>query len=153
MTNHIYAGFWRRLIAGVIDAYLISIPISVISGIAISVMAWNANNFSTIEQYLTRLFVINLLTLVFYFIVGVLYFGGMQSRKSGATIGKRIMKIKVVDSTGEVITFRKSLLRYISMFLSSILGIGFIMIAFTKHKQGLHDLFSKSYVVKTNTNI
>ncbi len=113
MTNHIYAGFWRRLIAGVIDAYLISIPISVISGIAISVMAWNANNFLTIEQYLTRLFVINLLTLVFYFIVGVLYFSGMQSRKSGATIGKRIMKIKVVDSTGKVITFRKSLLRYI----------------------------------------
>jgi len=59
------------------------------------------------------------------------------------------MGIMVTDITGQPIGFGRATGRYFAKILSAIiLCIGFIMIAFTQRKQGLHDMIANTLVVK-----
>jgi len=59
--------------------------------------------------------------------------------------------LKVTDENGERIGFGKANVRYWSKFLSFlILYVGFVMVAFTEKKQGLHDKIAGTLVVKVN---
>lgn len=63
------------------------------------------------------------------------------------TPGKRLNKIEVVNAQGNTLNPTRSGIRTLSKILSfAILLGGFTMIAFHKHKQGLHDLMSGAYV-------
>ena len=80
-----------------------------------------------------------------------LYFSLMESSKIQGTLGKLILRIKVTDLNGERIEFGKATGRHFSRILSGfVLGIGFLMAAFTKQKQALHDILAGSLVVKRN---
>jgi uncharacterized RDD family membrane protein YckC len=57
------------------------------------------------------------------------------------------MGIYVTDKEGNRLSFPRATIRYFAKYLSSILMIGFIMAAFTKEKQGLHDLIADTLVV------
>ena len=73
----------------------------------------------------------------------------MESSARQSTIGKRIIGVKVTGIDGNKISFLRATGRTLAKFLSVItLGIGFLMIAFTKKKQGLHDIVAKTLVVK-----
>lgn len=63
--------------------------------------------------------------------------------KSGATPGKAVMGIKVVDTrTGGNPTFGRSLLRYFGYYVSAwALGLGYIWALFDKRKRAWHDIF------------
>ncbi|MBD1379703.1 RDD family protein [Bacillus sp. IB182487] len=78
----------------------------------------------------------------------IFYFGMMPASKHQGTLGKRIMGLKIVDENGNRVKAGKSWLRYIGYIPSGILYIGFIMIAFTDGKRGLHDMIANTYVVK-----
>lgn len=66
----------------------------------------------------------------------------------GASIGKMMVGIKVISDKGESLTVSKVLLREIlGKMLSQVLYIGYIMVAFTRYKQGLHDKIAETYVV------
>lgn len=81
-------------------------------------------------------------------IVAFLYFTSMESSALQGTYGKHILKLKVTGRNGERISFGRASIRHISKFLSAILVfIGFIMVAFTKKKQGLHDKIAETLVV------
>jgi len=55
----------------------------------------------------------------------------------------------VTDMDGRRISVLRALGRYFAKFLSGlILFIGYIMVAFTDRKQGLHDLLASTLVVK-----
>lgn len=57
--------------------------------------------------------------------------------------------LKVTDENGARIGFGKANGRYWSKILSAlILFIGFVMVAFTEKKQGLHDKIAGTLVVK-----
>ena len=76
-----------------------------------------------------------------------LYFAFMESSSRQATLGKQILGLYVGDSNGDRISFGLATGRYFSKFLSFFtLYIGFIMVAFTKRKQGLHDLICDTLV-------
>ena len=78
-----------------------------------------------------------------------LYFAGFESSARQATPGKRFLGIMVTDMAGNRITFGAATGRCIGKFFSAvILGIGFIMIIFTNHKQGLHDKIAATLVVR-----
>lgn len=66
----------------------------------------------------------------------------------GATIGKKAVGIKVVNYQYEKITMGQAFGRFFSKFLSSIFWIGYIMVAFSEKKQGLHDRMAGTYVIK-----
>ena len=73
----------------------------------------------------------------------------MEASSKQGTLGKMVLGIIVTDEAGNRISFGRATGRYFGKILSSlILLIGYIMIAFTKKKQGLHDLLASTLVVK-----
>jgi len=77
-----------------------------------------------------------------------LYFAFMESSKWQGTVGKRALSLKVVDLDGKRISFGRATGRYFGKFLSGILYIGYLMIFWTKKKQGLHDMMANTLVIR-----
>ena len=140
MAKH--AGFIYRFVAFIIDTVILNvvlIPLNYTFGFNI----WTVNVFA--RDMWTN---IGLSALV-GIIVSWLYFAYLESSEYQGTIGKIILKLKVTDEGGRKINFAKATVRHFSKILSSlILGIGYLMIAFTKKKQGLHDIIAKTLVVR-----
>ena len=81
--------------------------------------------------------------------VNWLYSALMESSAKQATVGKLALGIIVTDMEGRRIGFGKATGRHFAKFLSAlILGIGFIMVAFTQRKQGLHDILAGTLVIR-----
>lgn len=81
-----------------------------------------------------------------------LYFAKMEEL-TGATLGKRWMKIQVVNADGQFQTFWQASLRYlIRNFISGILCIGYIVAFFTQNRQALHDLAAKTFVIEKKSD-
>jgi len=65
------------------------------------------------------------------------------------TVGKRVLRLKVTDEAGNRISFARSTGRFFAKILSQvILWIGFIMVAFTDKKRGLHDMLAGTLVMR-----
>lgn len=127
-----YAGFWIR-----VGAYLLDILILLIPTILLQSAITSSATFNTqlIEQLANTL-------------MWVVYYGALESSSAQATLGKRAVGIKVVDLNGERLTFGRAAGRYLAMYISAILLLmGFIMVAFDKKKQGLHDKLANCLVV------
>ena len=133
-----YGGFWVRVVAYIIDIVLLGL-----AGGLISVVFGGAGDLSDPASGPSLL--LNLISLV----LGVAYFAGLESSQWQATVGKKAMGLVVTDTNGNRISFLRALGRYFSKILSGfILGIGYIMVAFTERKQGLHDMIASTLVVK-----
>jgi uncharacterized RDD family membrane protein YckC len=128
-----YAGFWRRAAAALIDA-LILVLVTAVVGAGLGVLLYSGpSDFRTVEALIR----------VFLFIAAWLYFARMESGPWQATLGKRVMGIQVTDLEGRPISFKRATGRHFGKIVSSIIFyIGFLMAAFTKKKQGLHDLMA-----------
>jgi uncharacterized RDD family membrane protein YckC len=81
-------------------------------------------------------------------LIALAYFAGFESSSMQATPGKRAMGLVVSDAQGRRISVLRAVGRYFAKILSSmIMFIGFIMVAFTARKQGLHDMICSTLVV------
>lgn len=122
------AGFLERFLAILIDAVILFIPGFIIG------------------EFVPRLigFVIQIALGIGY----TLYFW----TTSGATPGKMVMKLKVVNAqTGELLDPGTSILRYVGYFVSALpLYLGFIWVAFDEKKEGFHDKIAKTRVIKVS---
>lgn len=135
-----YAGFWIRFVAFIIDYVLLS---AVIIGIAI-LLGISFRDFSPEESISTILG----FQLAVY-VVRWLYFALMESSSKQATLGKMVLRIIVTDEAGKRISFGRATGRNLAKIISEyIIYIGYIMIAFMKKKQGLHDLLASTLVIK-----
>jgi uncharacterized RDD family membrane protein YckC len=133
-----YGGFWIRVVAYIIDAILLG----VVGGVLFSLFGIPITEPTELENYDPT---INLVSLV----IGWLYFALMESSERGATVGKMAMGLRVVTSDGQRLSFMNATGRYFAKFISAIiLFIGFIMIAFTDKKRGLHDIIAGTLVIK-----
>ena len=122
--KQIYAGFWYRFLAGLLD-YIILAIISVIL-IFIPVIGWVLNIF-------------------LYW----LYFAVQQSSTKQATFGMRACDIRITDENQNKIGFWRATGNYFVSSLSALVFfIGFFMIGFTSRKQGLHNLISRTLCIK-----
>ena len=82
-------------------------------------------------------------------IIGLLYYSVMESSNRGATFGKQALHIRVFDEDGQNLNLSKALMRNIvKVICGSTFLIGFIVAAFTKNKQALHDIFAGTVVVE-----
>jgi uncharacterized RDD family membrane protein YckC len=82
------------------------------------------------------------------FIIQMLYFAIMESSSKQATLGKMVLGIVVTDYEGRRISFGRALGRNLAKIISQvILFIGYLMVAFTEKKQGLHDMIASTLVV------
>ncbi len=149
------AGFWLRLLAHIIDKIIVSSFLSIFSvlfGIkaAISMIPMLINgDAATITTFVTTLISSMMMFIPIAILTKWLYFTLMESSSMQATVGKMALGIKVTDLNGERVTFARATGRHFSKIISSaILGIGYIMAAFTEKKQGLHDIIAGTLVVK-----
>jgi uncharacterized RDD family membrane protein YckC len=138
-----YGGFWMRVIAYIIDTIILMVvlfPLIFIFGT--STVETTATGFSTSARSDSPV-----LNLVFG-LIALAYFAGFESSSMQATPGKRAMGLVVSDAQGRRISVLRAVGRYFAKILSSmIMFIGFIMVAFTARKQGLHDMICSTLVV------
>jgi uncharacterized RDD family membrane protein YckC len=137
------AGFWIRLVAYILDAFILGIPLALI----ITIFSVAAVKFVPAESISGTFFVAlfgNLLSIGISFFYMIFFWV-----KFGATPGKMILKLQVLDaSTMDRISYGKAIIRLLGYMLSSIFFIGFILIAFSNKKKGLHDMIAGTVVVK-----
>ncbi len=66
----------------------------------------------------------------------------------GQTPVKLLMGVRISRVTGQPLTVRRALLRYLGYWLSAIpLGLGFLWVLADDHRQGWHDKLAGTYVV------
>ena len=149
----IFAGFWKRFVAAVIDSILLSIAYSAISAVfgvstIFPVLGLIAGGDAMLAGAVASFVVIVMMLLFFSLVLSWLYFAIMESSHFQATLGKMALGIVVLNSSGARISFLQASGRYFGKFLSTIiLYAGFIMAAFTKRKQALHDILADTYVI------
>jgi len=146
-----YAGFWIRLVAYFIDNFILGFLLNMISLIVAVPLGLTAGiGFAGVDDFTSSMAVlgVQMILLVTYSAIVILYYTLMESSKYQGTLGKMVLGLKVVDYNGNRIGFGRAVGRYFSKILSAILFIGYIMIMFDNKKQGLHDQIAKTYVVK-----
>ncbi len=74
----------------------------------------------------------------------------MWVKYDGATPGKKLMRIKIVDAdTLEGIDYKTGMKRFLGYILSSLMVlVGFAMVLFSKKKQAFHDKFANTLVIQ-----
>ncbi len=162
-NNITFAGFWIRIFALIIDVLVLGIFGIIIGGIfqewLIKAGAWGK---------------------LIGFTITTIYFSILNSNiGKGQTLGKMLLKLKITDYNGNLISFPKSLLRSVIItipwFLNGALlpnsllqspagylinlvlfGTGstiiYLYIFNRKTRQSLHDLLAKTLVVKEKNN-
>ena len=81
--------------------------------------------------------------------IGLIYFVIMESSTRNATFGKQIMHLKVYDEDGNGLNLSKAIIRnLVKVVCGNIFIIGYIVAAFTKDKQAVHDLVASTVVVE-----
>jgi uncharacterized RDD family membrane protein YckC len=140
-----YGGFWIRVVAYILDGILLNIALGIlrfVTGISLT-----PASFSPLESTdaLASMEMLELVSLV----VTWLYFALMESSARGATVGKMAVGLRVVTDQGQRLSFLHATGRFFAKFVSTVLlFIGFIMVAFTDRKRGLHDMIAGTLVVK-----
>ncbi|PJK09420.1 transporter [Lysobacteraceae bacterium NML95-0200] len=150
-SDIVYAGFWRRVAANVIDSlivgmlsYIIIIPVMLVAGFSLAAFAGDIPSGQ--ESAFTWL-MLGLYPLLYT--LHAIYYGWMQSRPAQATLGKMACGIKVVGNNGERISFWRGFGRYFAFAFVFVftLGIGTLIAAFTDRKRALHDMMCSTLVV------
>ncbi len=139
-----YGGFWIRVVAAIIDSVILRVVVAPIGlifggiGLASRMSGLPHRGLAILGGGLTSIFLL---------FGSWLYSALMESSSYQATLGKMILGMKVTDLAGNRITFERATGRHFAKFLSAImLFIGFLMVAFTERKQGLHDILAGTLV-------
>src|SRR5512138_1949581 len=117
----IYAGFWRRFAAFLLDGLILGAAVGLLE-----LLLW-------IPSLTSGRFSFGSFGLMFPIsIAGYwLYYALQESSARQATIGKMALSIIVTGLDGKRVSFGKATGRYFGKFLSGfILGVGYLMIAF-----------------------
>jgi len=192
------AVFLQRLVAYLIDAFIITMAISMIASLFVNSDAIQKINNELVDlinrlqnndvSYLTYIKEVSVLelelakqngiTTIVTLFVEILYFVVFQIYNSGQTIGKKIMKIKVISNNGELtmnqMIVRSLLINSVLLNMISLVAVTFIndpmqylyvfgsfesiqylfvivttlMVMFRKDHVSLHDMITNTRVIK-----
>jgi uncharacterized RDD family membrane protein YckC len=159
-----YAGFWLRFVAAIIDGIILAVVNFVLTMILGAIFGLNGIYIVVIVSYLIT------------GVLGLLYWSMLESGPGQATLGKRVLRLKVTNMSGGRIDFATAVMRswvhwlaYFLLIVDVVVGLPFfvngnlgllsglvalaalvsaIMIAFTPMKQGFHDQIAKTLVVR-----
>jgi uncharacterized RDD family membrane protein YckC len=133
------AGFGIRFLAFLVDEMILGIPL-LLGG-----LAWMTSGAVSPAPYqlIAASSVYSLLCLLYY-----IYFWGAR----GATPGKSLLGLTVVTESGETpIGYGRAVLRLVGYAVSSfLLGLGFLLIAFSPDRRGLHDRIAGTRVERSS---
>jgi uncharacterized RDD family membrane protein YckC len=129
-----YAGFWVRFVAYIIDTVIVEVGAGLVT--------LGLESATGPDQGATYGGGLGLL-------LGLLYWSLLESSPLQATLGKMALGLKVTDLEGRRLSFPRALGRTLAKLLSTLLFmIGYLMVGWTARKQGLHDLIAGTLVVK-----
>lgn len=152
-----YAGFWIRLLAVLIDGFILGVVSTVLNLVfapifglsAMSVFSDPNPDPAQVEAAAAGFFGAALILWLIQMAINLGYYVILTS-KYGATLGKKAFGLRVIDDSGNNLSIGKAIMReVIGKWVSGlILGIGYLMVAFDEKKQGLHDKLAGTFVVK-----
>lgn len=154
MAVYKFAGFWRRLVAFMIDSTMVTIIFVILCGIAgmaffIGVMSANSSALPNDLFKHKWGSAIALLALCFYIAINIAYFTYFHG-STGRTPGKMLLGLQVYCANSTEVSFGIAFLRAVGYLVSSLLGtfpLGFIWAAFDKKKQAWHDKIAGTVVI------
>lgn len=147
----VYAGFWKRVAAYLVDVFVIGIATQVVQlvvmGLFFGISASSMSNPETMFASSTGILFVLALYLT-PLVMQAAYFAAFHASSKQATLGKMAVGIKMVGQSGRRISLAHAISRYFASWLSwLIMGIGCAMAAFTTRKQTLHDMLCHTLVV------
>src|SRR5579864_1507677 len=143
-TEIAYAGFWRRVLAHLIDTTLLG---SIGGGLVALVLLVNPIDYAALIRALLN-------AVLVYAALAWAYYSVLESSPARGTVGKIALDLFVGDVHGDPISFWRATARYWLKNLSSLfLMLGWLMAAFTPRKQALHDLLAGTLVLRRVTFI
>ena len=163
-TGVVPAGFWRRVAAWLVDTIVVLVGVylvglflwpDLVETTTHSSQAGGAQ-LEVVSYSLTWLG-----TVVFGLALGV-YTALLESGPGQATLGKRMLRLRVTDLNGGRISPLAAIVRCWPLWLpglfSTIVGLNLVVgvaaiaaciaVAFTRRKQGLHDMMARCLVVR-----
>ncbi len=156
----IFAGFWLRFFALLMDGSLLLIMLQVFA-----LLLNNAGSDLGALQDSAKLFLtggsrfVNYAELpeapdaaalwCIFVIAGIIYYAAFESLLHGSTPAKLLLGIQVVETNGEAPPAGRLLYRSALKGLTAAsCGFGFAICGFTANKQALHDFLGRCYVVR-----
>lgn len=151
------AEWWKRLVALIIDGFVLAVPAIVIFVILGAGFAATSSDRATTSEGFDALFGTGILAATgLTALASLAYYALLNGGEKGQTLGKMALKIQVRDEqTGGAIGYGRGFLRHVlqagSQFASCI-GLVFIIIdglfpLWDPKRQAIHDKIAKSVVI------
>jgi uncharacterized RDD family membrane protein YckC len=140
------AGFWIRLAAWAVDISCLFLATIACAAAAMIAIYLGGQLGGEINDQVMALAGYSSVAIVM--LSGLVYFTIFVG-SCGQTPGKMLFRLKVVRVDGQEMTYGRALLRLLCWILSMLLfGIGFLTIACTRRKHGLHDMLAGTSVIR-----
>lgn len=151
MTDRRYGGFWRRYVAYLIDKivlYLVSLFLMVVGSIALGHSGVSLGRLMTTGDLPRGMGLIAVVYAVAMLITDMVYFTWFHG-SVGQTPGKMLLGLRVIQASGEKMTFGVAFLRWVGSLVSALfLWLGYLWVAVDWRKQGWHDKIAATLVVR-----
>jgi uncharacterized RDD family membrane protein YckC len=145
-------GFWIRLVAYLLDAFIVSIAAVIIIGIFIAIVLLSDES---IDDSMDSLFIIGcaVVMVLALLVINWLYEALMTSSPRGATLGKQALGLRILRADGAQLSFGRATARhFLKVMITPLVpfAIGYLMAAFTGRKRALHDVLGDTLVIKSH---
>ena len=151
MQNDIYAGFWVRAAARVIDVLVILGIYNffyIVDRIGASAGLWSSGSFEDFSFLTGWISPDDIARGAFFFGFPVFYYVFLHGAY-GQTFGKMAFRIRVINEDGSALGYGRAFLRWLAYFLCDMtFFLGYLLAAVDKRKQGLHDKVCGTLVVR-----
>ncbi len=151
MTELVFAGFWRRAVAFMIDRIILYfvylfILLTGIAALSRGIPLDRRLSMHTVMDVGIEFALSYCLAIVLVNMAYFTYFHGT----TGQTPGKMAMRIKVVRANGEQMTYGIAFLRWVGHLISgAVFYLGFLWVIIDRRKQGWHDKIAGTLVICT----
>ncbi len=154
-STPLYAGFWIRVLARLIDGVLLWVGAQILAGLLVAVLIPDALGALSLEpgveptaEQLTTLLAVLGVVMVSSLVTGLIY-DLIFLRVWSATPGKLLLGLRVRAADGSPLSIGRIIGRHFAVSLSGFtFGVGYLMVAFDAEKRGLHDHLCATRVVR-----
>jgi uncharacterized RDD family membrane protein YckC len=158
-----YAGFWLRVVAAMVDGFILGIPMGaaavaaffLMGGPSIIARIAQTNDPNQIQNIVPSMIGSLFGFYGIIFAVGIvsqwLYYALMESSARQATLGKMVLHLYVTDMNGNRISFGRASGRVftkVGMGFVPLGFVGYILAGFTERKQALEDFVASTLVYR-----
>lgn len=143
--KEIYGGFWRRLVAFVLDAFILVVPTWIICHF---IATFFIDDYMQMEDHHPEQLTLAIIQFIVQFSLSLAYFWYLQVKFMG-TPGKYALGLRLVDESMKRPTLKQGFIRWLMTIPSTfILCGGYIAVGINTRKQGWHDRVAGTLVVR-----